>query len=202
MHTKWGGEVQFFDVLTRQAHPGPSVEAYDSMGRKLEDGVRHQSEDGVPYPVLVDDVEGRVHQVYGALADPTYLIDAGGRVAFYNKWTNVKTLDSAIEQLVSRGGHGVVQDGLESKPALGAILLDGWPAIRRGLPQSYVDLETAVPGSGTALLVGHALKPIVRRRPKTERPTVGPVPVSPLAIAVGTVVGAGIGLLLFQRLRR
>jgi hypothetical protein len=190
--------VQFFDVLTRQAHPGPSVEAYDSFERKLDDGLRHQREDGVPYPVLVDDLEGRVHQVYGGLADPAYLIDAVGRVAFYDKWTNAKALDRAIGQLVAAGGHGVVEDGSESRPAIGPILLDGWPAIRRGLPQSYIDLETAMPGSGTALLVGHTLKPVIRRRAKP-----GKARVSPVAVAVGTVVGAAIGLLLLlQRIRR
>ncbi len=190
--------MQFFDVLTRQAHPGPSVEAYDSLGRKLEDGLRHQRENRVPYPVLVDDIEGRVHQVYGGLADPTYLIDAAGRVAFYDKWTNPKGLDSAIERLLARGGYGVIEDGFESKPAVGPILLDGWPAIRRGLPQSYIDLETAMPGSGTVLLVGHTLKPLFSRKPGRERAGA----VSPWAVALGTVAGTAIALVLFQRLRR
>ncbi|HWR53481.1 MAG TPA: hypothetical protein VN428_20405 [Bryobacteraceae bacterium] len=185
-------------MLTRQAHPGPSVEPYDSLGRKLEDGLRHQRENGVPYPVLVDDLEGKVHQVYGGLADPAYLIDAAGRVAFYNKWTNARALDHAIERLIASGGHGVVEEGVESRPALGPILLDGWPAIRRGLPQSYIDLETAMPGSGTVLLVGHTLKPLFRRKPEHERAKAA----SPWALALGTVAGTAIGLFIFQRVRR
>lgn len=35
------------------------------------------------WTVIVDDLEGRTHQVYGGVADPTCLIDVDGPVAFY-----------------------------------------------------------------------------------------------------------------------
>ena len=68
-------------MLVRQAHPGPRVPPYRSLEQKLQDAHSYQRDEGIPWPVLVDDLAGTVHQVYGRLADPTYLIDADGRVA-------------------------------------------------------------------------------------------------------------------------
>jgi len=43
--------------------------------------------------VLVDDYEGTTHRAYSqAMADPAFLLDTDGRVAFYNMWTHVPTL--------------------------------------------------------------------------------------------------------------
>ena len=72
--------MRFIDVVIRQAHPGPEVPAYDTFEQKLHDAERYRREEAIPWPVLVDDLEGTVHQAYGGLADPTYLIDRDGRV--------------------------------------------------------------------------------------------------------------------------
>ncbi len=92
LHSLWGDRVQFVDVLIRQAHPGPDVPPYKSFNQKMYDAHRYKQDDGIPWTVLADDLQGTVHQVYGGLADPTYLIDADGRVAYYDMWTHAPTL--------------------------------------------------------------------------------------------------------------
>ncbi len=37
-----------------------------------------QRSEQIPWPALVDDVEGTVHRAYGGLANPTYLIGTEG----------------------------------------------------------------------------------------------------------------------------
>lgn len=66
------------EVFIRQAHPGPGVPPYRSFERKFEDGVRYVQQEELPWTVLVDDLEGSVHQSYGAMADPSYLIGSDG----------------------------------------------------------------------------------------------------------------------------
>ena len=66
----------------------------------------YKREEGVPWPVLVDDLAGTVHQAYGGMSDPVYLIGAAARVAFYGMWTHPPKLKEAIDELLARGGRG------------------------------------------------------------------------------------------------
>ncbi|MDQ4076426.1 MAG: hypothetical protein M3220_09295, partial [Chloroflexota bacterium] len=184
MHELWGDQVHFVDVLIRQAHPGPTVRPYDNFDEKMQDGYRYQQEEGIPWPVLVDDVPGTVHQVYGGLADPTYLIDADGRVAFYNMWTYAPTLHKAIEALLRRGGHGVVQGGIDHIPYLLPAMTDGWRGLRRGLPQSFIDIETAAPLMGSSIWLGYQMRALLA--PLTLRARPLPTPVK-AGLALGAV---------------
>jgi hypothetical protein len=149
------------EVFIRQAHPGPGAPAYRSFDQKLEDARRYVREEGIPWTVAVDDLDGTVHQTYGGLADPSYLIGVDGRVAYYELWTHAPTLHRKMAALVAQGGRGVVGDGVDHVPHLLAALTDGWNALRKGLPQSVIDLELAAPGSAALTWLGHQLRPIL-----------------------------------------
>ena len=184
-------------MLIRQAHPGPGAGPYASDAAKQRDAARFQHDERIPYPVLADDLAGTTHQAYGGLADPTYLIDVDGRVAFYNLWTHGPTLDGAITELLTRGGRGVVRGGIDRTPHLLASIADGWHALRRGLPQSYTDLELAAPGMGSVIWLGDKLRPVLA--PVALRAE----PLPPLArVGLGVAAGVALGLLLGPRRRR
>jgi hypothetical protein len=182
LYARWSDQVHFIDIVVRQAHPGPGWEPYHTMDEKLRDARRYQDEDGVPWTILADDLEGTVHQVYGGMADPSYLIDVDGRVAFYNMWTYAPTLYTAIETLLAQGGRGVVDGGYDQVPHMTPALTDGWRGLKKGLPQSYLDMETAAPGAATGTLVGYLMRPLLA--PITLRPK----PMSP-AMKVGLALG-------------
>jgi hypothetical protein len=165
-----GDRVQFVEVLVRQAHPGPGARHYVTFEEKMADAQRFQQEDDLPWPLLVDDLQGTVHQVYGGLADPTYLIDADGRAAFYNMWTYAPALHEAIQNLLGQGGRGVVGDGWDRRPRMGPPLPDGWRGLRRGWPQSFTDLTTAFPGSASMIWLGHQLRPLLAPLTLRARP--------------------------------
>jgi hypothetical protein len=184
-------------VLIRQAHPGPGAEPYTTDAQKMRDGERYKQDDGIPYPVLVDDLPGTVHQVYGTLADPTYLIDADGRVAFYNMWSHGPTLHGALGALLRQGGRGVVRGGIDHVPHLLASIADGWHGLRRGAPQSVIDLELAAPGMASSIWLGHQVRPLLAPVALRARPL-------PTAAKVGLALGAlaAVGFLAGRRLRR
>ncbi len=154
----WGDLVQFVYILIRQAHPGPDAPGYRTMQQKMRDARRFQQEDNMPWLLLVDDLQGSAHQVYGGLANPTYLIDSDGNVAHYNMWTYAPGLHLAIEELVNNGGAGVVKGGIDHVPHLGASFAHGWRGLRRGLPQSLLELERSMPLLGVELWAGHRLR--------------------------------------------
>ncbi len=184
LYNRWGQQVHFVDVMVRQAHPGPGAPTYKSFEDKLRDAQSFQREEGLPWAVLVDDLEGTVHQVYGTLADPAYLIDTDGRVSYYNMWTYVPALHQAIEAVLGQGGRGVVEGGMRRTPNLGPTLTDGWNGLRRGWPQSFFEMELATPGSASGAWLGHQLRPLLA--PLTLRAE--PLPSSTkAALAVGAV---------------
>ena len=184
------------DVLVRQAHPGPGVRPYRSVQEKAADAERYKEYNAIPWPVLVDDLEGTVHQVYSGLADPTYLIDADSRVAYFNMWTYAPNLNEAIAALLHQGGRGVVEGGIDHVMHLLPAITDGWRGIRLGLPQSYVDLETAAPGMGSGIWLGYQARPALA--PLTLRAE----PLSPTgrgALILGAVAA---GVLAVRTMRR
>jgi hypothetical protein len=197
LHARWGDAVQFLDVLVRQAHPGPGVEAYRTELQKLRDAEAYQQVEGIPWPVLVDDLNGRVHQRYGALADPSYLLDADGRVAFYLHWSNAPTLHQAIEALLAQDGRGTVLGGEQRVPHVGAAITEGWKGLRRGWPQSVIDMETALPGSAVVPWIGFQLRGLLA--PLTLRAE--PLPARTRAIAY-SAVGALVGAMVARRVAR
>jgi hypothetical protein len=185
--------VNFVDVMIRQAHPGPGVRPYHSIDQKRHDAERYRREENIPWPILVDDLAGAVHQAYGGLADPSYLIGADGKVAFYNMWTHAPTLHRAIVALVRQGGSGVVLGGIDRTPHMLAAMTDGWKGIRRGLPQSFIELEIAFPGVATGTWLGHQFRPLLA--PLTLRSTPLPTPAR-IALAAGAAMLAGLAVRL------
>lgn len=127
----------------------------------MRDAERYKTDESIPWPVLADDLEGTVHQVYSGLADPTYLIDADGRVAYYTMWTHAPNLNHAIEALQQQEGRGVVKGGVDHVMHLLPAMTHGWRGIGRGLPQSYIDLETAAPGMGSGIWLGYQARSVL-----------------------------------------
>ncbi len=129
LHDLWGHRVHFVDVLVRQAHPGPAEPAYVSHEQKMADAERYQRSEQIPWPVVVDDLEGTLHQAYGGLANPTYLIGTDGRVSFYAPVTGAPRLHRALEELMAGGGRGMVSGGIDLVPHLLPTFSEGWRAL-------------------------------------------------------------------------
>ncbi len=164
---------------------------YESDEQKLRDGRRYVQDEQTPWTVLVDDLAGTVHQVYGSLSDPVYLIDIDGRVAYYNMWTHVPNVHTALEELREQGWRGVVNGGVDRVPHMAPWMTHGWRGIRRGLPQSFLDLETSLPSSGLSTWLGYQLRGLLA--PITLRETPLPMPAR-IGLAAGAAAAVGLAL--------
>lgn len=162
LHERYGDRVRFLEVFLRQAHPGELRGPYRGYEEKLESAREYKREDGIGWPVLVDDYSGKTHRVYSReMADPTFLIDADGRVAFYNMWTHPPTLRKAIDELLARGGRGVVAGGIDRVPHLFASFVDGYRGLRRGGRRAVLEYDLASLGAGTLSFFGGKAKPLL-----------------------------------------
>lgn len=182
LYVKWSNHVHFVDVFIRQAHPGTNLPPYRMFADKMDDAERYQAGESIPWPVVVDDLAGTVHQVYGGLSNPAYLIDLDGNVSFYNIWTYAPHLYKAILALLNRDGRGVIYGGRELRPHMMPVITDGWRGLERGMPQSVEDMQKAVPGMASLLWAGCQLKPMLA--PMTLRATPAPNAASALPYGI------------------
>jgi hypothetical protein len=140
LHRQFGDELAFVDVFVRQEHPGGGAAPYRTFADKLADARRYARDFDIGWTVAVDDLEGTVHQRYGGLSNPTYLIDADGRVSFYELVFKESVLARALKELLANQGRGVVSGGLDAALHPPASIRRAWPALAKGSPTSILDL--------------------------------------------------------------
>lgn len=91
----------FLFVYTREAHPGENYGPHRSMEQKIAHARAFREHCHIERPILVDDLVGTGHRLYGELPNMTYLIGRGGRVLFRSNWTDAPTIEFMIHYLVN-----------------------------------------------------------------------------------------------------
>jgi hypothetical protein len=176
LHAWYGDQVQFLDVLVRQAHPGRARPAYVTYEQKLADARDYQRLEEIAWPVLVDDLAATVHRAYGGMSDPVYLIDARGYVAFYQMWAHAPTLKEALDELVAQGGKAsAVKGGIDRMPHMASAFVEGWRTLTRGGEPAVADVQRAFPGAPALIALGYQARPVLG--PLVVRATPVPRPV-------------------------
>ena len=194
--------MQFVDIFIRQAHPGELRGPYQSYEEKLEEAREYKREEGIDWPVLVDDYAGTVHRTYSReMADPVFLIDSDGRVAFYGMWTHPPTLKRAIDELLAQGGRGVVAGGIDRMPHLFASFVDGYHGPRRGGRRAVLEYDLAGLGAGTLSFLGNKAKPLLAPLAlrATPLPTTARVALATGGLMAGLAASAALVIGLLRR---
>jgi peroxiredoxin len=197
LYEEYDGEVEFLFVYVREAHPGDELGPHKEMRDKVSAAELLRDEEEVEMPIIVDDLNGRIHRKYGKAPNPTYLIDRSGRIAFRMLNTNASVLEEAIEELLERQeergiDHIVVHGGEYSGIPKAGALLHTHRALRRGGKKSIEDFKQEMGWPGKLAVHGsRAVEPVVEH----------PMTVLAMAGAVAGVVALGIwgGMALRKR---
>jgi peroxiredoxin len=189
-------ETAFLFVYVREAHPGEKLGPHHSLEDKEEAAERFREEEEVDIPILVDEVNGKIHKKYGTLPNPAYLIDKSGRVAFRALWTRPSVMEDALDELLERQKereteHAIVRGGQDTSMPLAFAMFHAHRALDRGGRRAVEDFrrELGMPG----------------RMAHTASRMVEPIGLYPgRAIAAALIAGGVItaGLLLGRRLRQ
>ena len=159
-------DVEFFLVYVREAHPGEEVPAHESYDDKVRAAELLRDEEDVDIPVIVDDVDGRIHRDYGKMPNSTYIIDKSGRVAFRALWTRPSIIHDALDELLERQEdrdveHAVVHGGEDRSVPVKYGLLHSHRALRRAGRQAVDDFRRELGISGrVAFATSRAVEPI------------------------------------------
>ncbi|MBI4613665.1 MAG: hypothetical protein HY720_08660 [Planctomycetes bacterium] len=97
---RFGDEVVFFVVYTREPHPGiggrGQTRTFEEKCQFAKD-CREDLRDDRTY--LVDSLDATVQRTYGGLPNNSYVIDKLGRVAYKEAWSHPKNLGRVLERL-------------------------------------------------------------------------------------------------------
>lgn len=131
-------KVQFLVLYVREAHPGEKIGPHADMVEKISCAKRVQNKHGEERTILVDDVDGTAHKLYGLFPDSVYLIDSKGVVAWRTQWNRTQELRENIQRLLDNKETIPTKKKLIDKPEriqLSVLLDGGWIAVRDFITQ-------------------------------------------------------------------
>jgi hypothetical protein len=200
LHRLYADRVQFVDLVVRQAHPGERHGGYRRYAEKLDDARRYEQEEGIGWPVVVDDLDGSAQRALGGLSASVYLIDREGRVAFYGVWGQSPALRRALEELLCGGGTGAPAGrGVDRVPHLAAAIVAGRGGPARGGRTALLDLELGFPGASFLMAVGRLGRPVLAPLVQSTKPWPAR---AGAALLTGLAAGAAAGVVWAVRRRR
>lgn len=87
-------------LYTREAHPGQNFPAHRSMEQKISHARAFKEIPGIQRPILVDDLVGTGHRLFGMLPNMIYLISRSGQILFRADWTDPPTVQSVLDYVL------------------------------------------------------------------------------------------------------
>ncbi len=89
----------FLVLYVREAHPGAKVCQHRSDADKAARASELKEVFQENREILVDDLEGTAHALYGAMPNSVFIIDAEGLIAFRSDWNDVSATGKALTRL-------------------------------------------------------------------------------------------------------
>lgn len=117
-------DFNFVVLYVREAHPGNKIPCHTSLESKMDaanEAIQFYQDKRT---TLVDDTDGKAHQVYGTLPNSVYVIDTDGTILFTRAWNNSDYLEPILEHIRDKKST----KDLKFRPA------------KPGLYQSYITL--------------------------------------------------------------
>jgi hypothetical protein len=91
---------EFLTIYVREPHPGEHYGPHRTWEQKLKFARDCREQDRIHNPMLVDDLEGTVHRLYGLMPNMIYIIDKNGKIAYKAMWTDDEEIASVLANLM------------------------------------------------------------------------------------------------------
>jgi len=133
--------VNFLLLYIREAHPGSRTNTTTDMDTKISNAIATQKLYNEKRTVLVDDINGTAHKLYGSMPNMTYVISKNGIVKFRANWSNIQALKTVLKNIDDKTlEKKEFFDATKPNPytAIRTLLIGGFSALVEflvGLPQ-------------------------------------------------------------------
>lgn len=110
LYAEYGESVEFCYVYTREAHPGRHMRPHSGMAEKRANAERLCREEKITFPVVVDTLEGEIHQRYAdpQFNNPVFLINRAGIVVYKSAWLDTSELPQVLDDLKLWRGRAAI----------------------------------------------------------------------------------------------
>jgi len=125
-------DMHFLLLYIREAHPGNHTHHHTSMEYKVEQAKRLHSVYNETRSILVDDLEGTAHTLYGSMPDMVYVIDTDGTVLFRANWNDFDVLEDVLTHVREHKVYNKDRYKIKKPNPLRAVrtlLIGGWDAL-------------------------------------------------------------------------
>ncbi|MEK6192829.1 MAG: redoxin domain-containing protein [Deltaproteobacteria bacterium] len=92
-------DITFLIIYVREAHPGDRIPEHSSMKEKINLAHELRQAEDEQRIMLIDDLQGSVHNIYGSLPNVFYILDADGKVLYRADWNNHKYTKLALANI-------------------------------------------------------------------------------------------------------
>lgn len=93
-------DVEFLVLYVREAHPGQRISAHRDNAQKAAAARMVVDKEREGRTILVDDLAGSAHQLYGAMPNTVHVIGADGVVAFRAMWNDPPAVEAALRKVL------------------------------------------------------------------------------------------------------
>jgi peroxiredoxin len=94
-------EVSFFLLYTRESHPAENYAAHASFEQKLAYARELKRLENIQIPIVVDQLDGRIHRAYGVWPNALFVIHKDGRLIFRSNMANHGELRQFLDDLLA-----------------------------------------------------------------------------------------------------
>lgn len=142
-------DAEFLVLYVREAHPGQHINAHRTDVQKVAAARMVVDTEREGRTILVDDLQGTAHRLYGAMPNTVHVIDADGTVVFRAMWNDPPAVETALRKVLAGQDAGTVQSLF--RPAGMATVLR---VLRRAGWRAVWDFAIAFPRLARAHLPG------------------------------------------------
>lgn len=100
-HEFEGRGVSFFLLYTRESHPAENYSSHRSWEQKLSCARDLQRLEEVQFPIIVDDLDGKIHRSYGTWPNALFVIHKDGRLIFRSNMASHSELRQFLDDLMT-----------------------------------------------------------------------------------------------------
>ncbi len=145
LHREFGAEIDFVMLNVREAHPGENVPQPGTSVEKIEHARALQDFYDIPWPVVVDDIDGSLHKELDGKPNTAYLFDSSGEVLFRSLWARDESAIARALAEVSEGTKPTKRQSVSMVPQVMRAIGYVNETMDRAGPQAHRDLVLSAP---------------------------------------------------------
>lgn len=160
LHGRFGHEIEFVMLYTREAHPGEHRDQAETAEEKVRAARALKERDELPWTVVVDDPDGSIHRQLDEKPNAAYLTDRTGTIVFRSLWAGDERGLTAALEAVAKGERPPEEESTRRVVPMARGVGTMREMTRRAGPRAQSDLWQAAPPMGVMAWLADQYRPL------------------------------------------